>query len=390
MSKILLLGAGASKGSSLNTHHSPPTTGEFFSHPQAHEVLRLYVPMMDYFQQIGIDALKPPYNDIEVLFDHIESIWELDIYSTKDLLNLYGIPFLAATPVEMVKSYMVDLITLTTRSLLEHSCPYHDYLMREWLSVGDSVISFNYDLIADFSLKRTRNWVEANGYGFYVHIEEEDSPTIPGIVLFKPHGSLNWRMEVDSLTTKGSKSIGFLDKHNERIAVKTLETSMAVGHPAEELGTDLPAFAPGIIHFCETLLEALGPDNPSYSQVADDVKQFDYEKAGNYPLLILPKRNKNYVKMKFGQLGNIWKAIRNNLESCEEVMACGFSFNDLHFNQLLREVCLHRSDKLRIDLINTDVDLLKEVQIILAGCNVEIEQKATTLEHYISISPLSS
>jgi hypothetical protein len=79
-------------------------------------------------------------------------------------------------------------------------CQWHAVLV-EHATANDVFISFNYDCILDRALKSAkRKWIPARGYGFPINSGTEHwqdhggkgpLPN-PGIRLLKPHGSLNW------------------------------------------------------------------------------------------------------------------------------------------------------------------------------------------------------
>ncbi len=381
MSKILILGAGASKGSALNASHRPPTTCEFFSHPLASVILPYYTPLLNYLDRLGIETLAPPFDDIEVLLDHIDSTWELVVFSANEILERYGLPFLGVTPTQMIMSYIVDILTAATRSLMESTCTYHDSLMKSWIEAGDCIVSFNYDLIADFSLKNTREWDELNGYGFYAHNHRGESSIKSDVHLLKPHGSLNWRGKLPPPIASEAKEFEFLN--HQHINVETVEDCLAIGHASNPLGTDLPNYAPRIIDFVESMFERNDREHIRYDLVAEQIKSSFFGIDDHYPLIVLPKRNKNYMKMKFGELGNIWKKILTDLENCDEILVCGFSFNDIHFNQILIESCINRDNTLKINLIDLDDGPESMLAKILKGRDIEIEHVASTLEEYV-------
>ena len=59
---------------------------------------------------------------------------------------------------------------------------------------GNVVITFNYDLIMDVSIKNYLSRNESNGYGFREHELLRDVETVKEseLVLLRPHCSLNW------------------------------------------------------------------------------------------------------------------------------------------------------------------------------------------------------
>ncbi len=68
------------------------------------------------------------------------------------------------------------------------------------LQCGDTVISFNYDLLADKALWRAGLWTPRQGYGFLARFQDRPVTSQQkraisrrsSVCLLKPHGSLNW------------------------------------------------------------------------------------------------------------------------------------------------------------------------------------------------------
>jgi hypothetical protein len=61
------------------------------------------------------------------------------------------------------------------------------------LTPGDAVITFNYDVALDRALKRSGKWTIRDGYGFEI---ERLGLEHSACMLFKLHGSTNWRGEL--------------------------------------------------------------------------------------------------------------------------------------------------------------------------------------------------
>jgi hypothetical protein len=68
----------------------------------------------------------------------------------------------------------------------------YERFAQHYLSGGDSVVSFNYDLAIDRELHRSKKWTVGDGYGFDLDTRGlGESPC----KLFKLHGSTNWSSE---------------------------------------------------------------------------------------------------------------------------------------------------------------------------------------------------
>lgn len=194
MSKVLILGAGASFGHGADGIR-PPLANSFFTSEKANELKGIYKPLIDFLNEYSQEKnVTNASLDIEELFGQTESIWQLCDFNWQDRIRRYGFEFIDITPPQMLRSYITDLIYESMTWLQKQTCPYHDILATEYLEKGDVVISFNYDLIMDLSLKRKQRWNEYDGYNVYeanLFNEKESSE----IILFKPHGSFNWFRE---------------------------------------------------------------------------------------------------------------------------------------------------------------------------------------------------
>jgi hypothetical protein len=92
-----------------------------------------------------------------------------------------------------------------------YQCEHHHWLVDQ-LDLGDTIISFNYDCLIDWSLKSragAAKWNPKTGYGWqfgnlknadvWTTGDKETNPSA-SIRLLKLHGSLNWKMEGESIS----------------------------------------------------------------------------------------------------------------------------------------------------------------------------------------------
>lgn len=98
-------------------------------------------------------------------------------------------------------------------NLSHYQCEHHHWLVDQ-LEVGDTIISFNYDCLIDFSLKSRggqAKWNPSNGYGVPATAAEGatfwwtgDAPfeSAKSIRCLKLHGSLNWDTDSSKRTLK--------------------------------------------------------------------------------------------------------------------------------------------------------------------------------------------
>jgi hypothetical protein len=113
--------------------------------------------------------------------------------------------------------HLQELIPAVFRAALQdRHCDWHDR-MAQSLRSGDAVISFNYDVLIDESLRRYARgiWDASRGYGFQVSegADPWSAESTPGpfpneyLRLLKPHGSLHWtkiKPESETLALRSS------------------------------------------------------------------------------------------------------------------------------------------------------------------------------------------
>lgn len=374
MPKILVLGAGASHGHGVGYSLRPPLAGDFFTNPSFSSLLCKYQVLVNYIEKnLGVDLGSHKESEIENLFSVLESTWQLGIYDDpRSAAKRFGEPFLMMTPLEMLRSFVMDAIFLSTRWLSKKSCPYHDYLASNWLLPGDSVISFNCDLIMDFSLARLDHWYPTTGYGFSAWIEGADEERGHSkITMFKLHGSLNWFRSPELHDER--------EKSQERIWVHSLRNTIEVKElfVLAEFNRCPPRIGPTYAKWGRywdkqfrdskvdtTFTEYLLKTNKTYGGLY---------RSGILPLLIMPTRHKPFGEMIYGQLKNVWQKTAAALELSDEVLACGFSFRDDHFNQLVIESSLVRKEPLRLSICTKDQQMIERIRETFKNANVRVE-----------------
>jgi len=217
---VIILGAGASFGSSLKT--TPPLIEDFILKSKEFGIYNKYSSLWQFLDSIGYhekDLLNGKH-DIEKIFSIIDilstGLWYKD---SMEYFNEVG-AYLKIIPNDLLRSFIVEMIYKSSIEALNQPCVYHDEVFNE-LKRGDTVISFNYDLIAESSLSRLGKWSEFNGYGFYCPetLKKDYSVTkvmddilydlekywskdsyqfeenLSEIILLKPHGSINWLLD---------------------------------------------------------------------------------------------------------------------------------------------------------------------------------------------------
>lgn len=200
--KVIILGAGASFGADVEA--APPVMSAFVRTGRG--IARFnYAPLWTFLEHIGypLDSIESGNPNLEELFTVLQTISTGIWYTSRDdYWDSVGEDFARMRPVDLLLSFIVEILDVPSVSACRNPCLYHRKLFSE-LQPGDTIISFNYDLIADTALRKEVYWDEAGGYGFSCisRIKELDSKGLfdtgmrCDILLLKPHGSLNWRLQ---------------------------------------------------------------------------------------------------------------------------------------------------------------------------------------------------
>src|SRR5260370_2165491 len=76
-------------------------------------------------------------------------------------------------------------------SIRNRPAQLYDRLAKERVQRGDVIITFNYDMAIERSLKAAGVWNIIDGYGSAITLQVRETPT-SGVRVLKPHGSTNW------------------------------------------------------------------------------------------------------------------------------------------------------------------------------------------------------
>jgi len=90
-------------------------------------------------------------------------------------------------------------------TIRQQTASLYDELARKHIRKGDLVITYNYDMAAERSLRSAGLWAITDGYGFRIGDSTESS----AVTILKLHGSTNWR----GLLFRGSTT-GFRKAHD--------------------------------------------------------------------------------------------------------------------------------------------------------------------------------
>jgi len=362
---VVILGAGASSGSSLNT--KPPLIKNFISESKKYGIYDKYSSLWKFLDSIGYsekDLLKGKH-DIEKIFSIIDilstGLWYKD---SIEYFNEIG-TYLKIIPNDLLRSFIVEVIYKSSINALNHPCVYHDKVFNE-LKRGDTVISFNYDLIAESSLSRLGKWSEFNGYGFYCpetlkkdySIREvmdnilydpknywtNDSyqfeDNLSEIILLKPHGSINWLLDNGSRIKDniGLDSHAFHDnlfglkkmRGPSRIDLITLKNILNDDKEIIEL---LPI--KNIDVLIEPMEEAYKTNPNKRWILSGEIKSLSYTRLIFGPYIIAPSIFKFNTPQPY-ELIQIWSILKEALSKARRILCIGYAFRDadLQFNTI--------------------------------------------------------
>lgn len=199
LSTVVVLGAGASRGSSCArpTGVAPPLDADFFAQAQRMSSGSLTRDDRDLFNFVREEFGQGNIPTLEVFFTQITAV---DRFHHE--FNIRG------RPSGKFGRHLGTLRRLIPRVFGEalggQTCLWHCRIASA-LRAGDAILSFNYDTLIDRALKDAagKRWNPDVGYGFKVSHGSElwSPPPSPGphvrnpIRLLKPHGSLNWRVD---------------------------------------------------------------------------------------------------------------------------------------------------------------------------------------------------
>ncbi|MCK5241027.1 hypothetical protein KAR34_01125 [bacterium] len=194
----------------------------------------------------------------------------------------------------------------------------HQRFAKEILKPGDTIISFNWEILLEEALDRTDLWKFEDGYGFRFRglvgkVNRPEQENGSQITVLKPHGSINWYRD---------------DKSNRYLALQT--------------NVGLRGGAPG------------GWLNESYKVDCNNSVKTAFIPPG--------KKREDFP--------DIWGWMDNELEQADEICLVGFSFNkfDKHITDRFEKKKYRKNPK--IEIINPDTELIIKCKKIFKVKNV--------------------
>ena len=319
MSSVYVLGAGASRAESAEI----PIVSDFLS--KAFNLGKFSSPDATSFIQaissrFGLDVgdLKNGSVDIEQVFTLIDTDIAWEEHDRPD-----GVSWLRSSIARStIEGLLGGVLFPVMKAVLVNGAPLHKRLV-ERTKPGDSILTFNYDLIIDKALLDTNKFTRS-GYciEFSGGVDSSSerlhkTPTDAGqseVKLLKLHGSLNW--------------LGY--HYPKKTRILYLEDGLTTLNLAAE------GWGPSI-------------------QLKEEGDYDGYLK----PLLVPPSSDKSHVwETHNGAMRGLWVKAGEALQECATLFVLGYSLRDADYQArwLFRRFLADRQDKPQIWVVNSNPD----------------------------------
>ena len=216
-------------------------------------------------------------------------------------------------------SYMMaGLLFDAQRAAFECQTPLHHQLAQR-LDLGDTIISYNYDLVVEYALATAQRFSPANyhvpffgqieGADFgYSDIEAFDPSDAAGIDLLKLHGSLNWLHRKHEYLSRGRKT-----------------SELPLGETLYLVDAFQVFIPPGSSGKVFSLLDVPNEDDdPADPEFIDLV-----------PVIVAPTFEKSIVWAGFnGVLRSLWQRAHAALAASTHLAIIGYSLRDADFQSM--------------------------------------------------------
>ena len=363
---VLLLGAGASFGASISP--KTPMNGTFVASGK-----RMLGGRYDVFwrllEKLGYRTTEDDSIDLENLYSRLHILSSgLWLNSTEEYLNQFVEEVRWISPAELCRSFIIDTLTPSSRNSINSPCKDHMRLFAS-LKPGDTVISLNYDLIADSAMFAARNWDERTGYGFtylypfagdgdeidefsqvygstYIDLQSEQ----PDVALLKLHGSIHWTAMQKGRTINdiyGGSSVQQMAQSTRPTAnwdllfkpIRSLANSEYIGRSSIN----------GLDSYMElgTALKESGQELPFKYTISD---QF-------MPLIVPPSAFKLDDLGTTSAMSEMWSYAHEAISRAERIIFIGYSFpnTDLHLECLFQSaLLLNPRHAIDLQVVNPD------------------------------------
>jgi hypothetical protein len=318
---LFVLGAGATRGCSFVDGNKnpcvPPLDADFFTQlqrvkNQKHQKLidDVMSDVVDLFGSNFSSTLETVFTTLEHTIRMLQTTGNNRAFNQSSLVKSRD--RLEQAIAVVLEESLAGTVSGGGSSHTPVSCDFHDALVRKVLQPRDNIISFNYDCVIDYALKKcgSGKWNARYGYGLDLGLGRQNltgdshwNPTTPirkkdTLKLFKLHGSLHFQIT-------GTKK----DKVN--------------------------------------------------------LKQRPYTRQrGNLKFSIIPPEwNKAYDK---GFFAGLWKRAATAIKQAEHIVMIGYSLpeTDLHSNALFR-TCMVSGKLKSLVVVNPDRAARKRIRSVL-------------------------
>lgn len=365
---VVILGAGASTGADVS--NPPPIVGNFIRDARQRHLTTDYQPLWDLLEGIGypLQSIDEGTPNIEELYGALQVLSSGLWYSgDKEYLEDTNPKFWKIPPVYLLQTLILEVVTPPSLSAIQKPCIHHNRLVSS-LASGDTIISFNYDLIVEASLKNLKIWNEHDGYGFvnttsFMLEEKRKYASLnrsSEIRLLKPHGSINWSVYDARLLSRDVENPSheirddspmhpWLLKWN-RVASPYLSVNFLneILDNATKHKYRYPLYLP----WSETeLWNAISAETKSEEQWR--IKGVIRPRPG--PFITPPTIYKDITSPFPREIPYIWIDMRRALVSAKRIVVIGYSFSpvDLHFNTMFRlAIRKNKTPNLPIDVVD--------------------------------------
>ena len=379
MSKLFILGAGASFGSSLS--NCPPLMNGFIAKSKELGIYYNYDHLWYLINKLGYSNsfINSKYFNFEKVFSELQilssGIWHKNQY---DYEHDYGEPFLVCTPVNWLKHFICETLSKTCIEARNIQCSYHDKLC-SILDTNDTIVSLNYDTIIDESLLSSNMFNETTGYGFIIYknknsFETKQVSNSP-VLLLKLHGSLNWEILEEIKESENSQ----MHRRNQsiRYRLNKLNDFEVTISNVEEIEKRHP-------------LDYMDPSKPQSNLEF----KHDFMSMGGldkfFQRLIVPPTFSKTDSLNSSIFDSIWHKFRESLLSARQIYFIGTSFpdTDYHLLTMIKFYLNSRNDNFELFNINPDSrynleqNSFSKLQTILPNKN--INNVALELDKFVS------
>lgn len=386
--KVVILGAGASFGADVEA--APPVMSAFVRTGRG--IVKFnYAPLWTFLERIGypLDNIESGNPNLEELYTVLQTISTGIWYASRDdYWGSVGEDFARMRPVDLLLSFIIEVLDVPSVSACRSQCSYHRKLFSQ-LQPGDTIISFNYDLIADTALRKEVYWDEAGGYGFgcLSRIKDLDSKGLfdtgmrCDVLLLKPHGSLNWRLQnewlpsmVDDLPSRRSIRGELLgDRYGLDTRLRKRISLTAIEDITDHCYDYLP-------------IEAFDLDSKLLGRMTEEEQRMFLSEGIRIhsDAFIVPP-----AAYKFGDVDippdivEIWSLMSSALSTASRIVCVGYSFplTDVEFGTLFRlSLSRKRRSDLEIEVVNPDQRVLERLRLMAPG--IKIRHAAEFLADY--------